>query len=281
MPERMPLCPEEKALSYSKYFYMPMEAPDPRSMQIWNAGPVPEETVLRIEHINDLFQPGYLPCEQGYCALSDGTGFVANYVRMEGVTAEMVDWWFTWHFIAPPSVPAGNGNLRYKIWNPYEHWDTGPISEEDRKRRTDSSVYYRLRSEGAVDFLKESIRVGGEMFYMEPHPITYLEDLGADHAAVTAPGFGTFCSATTLQAGCPPTIVVHYYRPVPGGMELRSRYWSGYKVVDHHVVRDTAVPATVEMVRNNCMHNMREYPHLGRFLPKLFAEEGWKPIDEY
>ena len=29
------------------------------------------------------------------------------------------------------------------------------------------------------------------------------------------------------------------------------------------------------------MHNMREYPHLGRFLPKLFAEEGWKPVDAY
>ena len=90
MVEKMPLCPEERALSYCKYFDLPMEEPDPRSMQIWNAGPVPEETVLRIENINDLFKPGYLPCEQGYCALSDGTGFVANYVRMEGVTAEMV-----------------------------------------------------------------------------------------------------------------------------------------------------------------------------------------------
>ena len=181
MVEKMPLCPEERALSYCKYFDLPMEEPDPRSMQIWNAGPVPEETVLRIENINDLFKPGYLPCEQGYCALSDGTGFVANYVRMEGVTAEMVDWWFTWHFIKPPSVPEGNGNLRYKIWNPYEHWDTGPISEADKKRRADPSIYYRLRSEGAVDFLEETIRVGGPRFYMEPHPITHLEDLGADH----------------------------------------------------------------------------------------------------
>lgn len=180
MAEKMPLCPEEKALSYAKYMDFPMEEPDPRSMQIWNAGPVPEETVLRIENINELFKPGYLPCEQGYCVLSDGTGFVANYVRMEGVTTEMIDWWFTWHFVKPPSVPEGNGNLRYKIWNPYEHWDTGPISEEDKKRRVDSSVYYRLRSEGAVDFLEESIRVGGPMFYMEPHPITYLEDLGAE-----------------------------------------------------------------------------------------------------
>lgn len=145
MVEKMPLCPEERALSYCKYFDLPMEEPDPRSMQIWNAGPVPEETVLRIENINDLFKPGYLPCEQGYCALSDGTGFVANYVRMEGVTAEMVDWWFTWHFIKPPSVPEGNGNLRYKIWNPYEHWDTGPISEADKKRRADPSIYESMK----------------------------------------------------------------------------------------------------------------------------------------
>ena len=76
-------------------------------------------------------------------------------------------------------------------------------------------------------------------------------------------------------------IVVHYYRPVPGGVELRSRYWTGYKVVDHKLVKDASIPTKLEDVRNNCMHNMREYPHLGRFLPKLFAEEGWKPVDAY
>ena len=193
----------------------------------------------------------------------------------------MIDWWFCWHFVRPPSVPEGNGNLRYKIWNPYEHWDTGPISEEDYKLRVDPTVPYRLRTEGAVDFLKESIRVGGPMFYMEPHPITHLEDLGADHELVTRPGFGTFVSATTFQEGCPPMIVVHYYRPVADGVELRSRYWQGYRVVDHKLVKDTTIPAKLEDVRNNCMHNMREYPHLGRFLPKLYAEEGWKLVDAY
>ncbi len=281
MSEKKPLCPEERALSYSKYYDMPMEDPDPRSMQIWNAGPIPEETALRIENINDLFQPGYLPAEQGYCVLSDGTGFVANYVRMEGVTAEMVDWWFDWHFITPPSVPEGHGNLRYKIWNPSEHWNTGPIGEEAKRQRADSSLYYRLRNEGAVDFIEETIRVGGEMFYMEARPIAHLEDLGADHSLVTAPNFGTFCSAVVDQEGCSPTISLHYFRPVPGGMELRSRYWSGYDVEDHHVVKRVTAPVTLEGVRNNCMHNMREYPHLGRFLPKLFAEEGWKPVDAY
>ena len=258
-----------------------MEDPDPRSMQIWNAGPVPEDQTLRIENVNDLFEPGYLPCEQGYCALADGTGFVANYVRMTGVTCEMIDWWFTWHFIKPPSVPEGNGNLRYKLWNPYEHWDTGPKTPEDYARRVDPSIPYRLRNENATDYIKETIRVGGPRFYIEAKPISYLEDLGADPALVNRPGFGTFCAATSYQEGKPPTVVIHYFRPVPDGVELRSRYWSGYKVEDHKLVRDTSVAATLEDVKNNCMHNMREYAHLGRFLPKLYAEEGWKPVDAY
>jgi len=281
MAEKLPICPEERALSYSKYYDLPMEEPDPRSMQIWNAGPVPEESVTRIENINELWKPGYLLCEQGYCVLSDGTGLVANYVRMEGVTVEMIDWWFTWHFLAPPGVPEGNGNLRYKIWNPYEHWNTGPISEEDKRKRADPSVYYSMRKEGAVDFIEETFRIGGDKFYIEAYPIVNLEDIGADHDLVTAPGFGTFCCATSMMKGSPPSIVVHYFRPVPGGLELRTRFWFGYKVENKKVVKDVSIPASLELVKNNCIHNMREYPHLGRFLPKLFAEEGWKPVDAY
>ncbi len=279
MPKK-PLCPEERALSYSKYYDLPMESPDPRSLQIWNQGPIDPKLALRIEDINDLFKPGYLPGEQGYCILEDGTGYIANYVRMDGVTAEMVDWWFTWHFIAPPSVPKGNGNLRYKIWNPNEHWDTGPLTEEDRARRCDPNVYYSLRKKDAVDFIEESL-VGGEMLYMTPYPIVDLSVLGVDPKYYNAPNFGTFVSACTTMENSAPMIVLHYYRPVPGGMELRSRYWYGYKVENGKVVKDLSVPVKLEDMRDGCMHNMTEYPHLGRFLPKLFAEEGWKPVDAY
>ena len=109
------LCLEEKLLSYSKYYYWVMEGPNPVALQILNSGPVDPNMALAVQNINDILKPGYLPIEQGYCLMPGGSGFIANYVKMPGVTAKMIDWWFVWHFITPPSIPEGNGNLRYKI----------------------------------------------------------------------------------------------------------------------------------------------------------------------
>ena len=136
------LCPEEAALSYSKYYYLPIMPPDPVAMQVINSGSQDPDKTLAIDHINDLFKPGYLPVEMGYSMMPDGSAVIANYVRMPGVTPEMIDWWFCWHWIAPPSVPEGNGNLRYKIWNPKEHWDTGG-DEASVARLLDETKHWR------------------------------------------------------------------------------------------------------------------------------------------
>ena len=112
MNDRRPLCPEELALSYSKYYFLDMEPINPLAQQILDAGPIDPAKALPIQNRDELLRPGYLPCELGYCTMPDGSGFIAHYVRMPNVTLEMLDWWFCWHFISPPSVPKGKGNLR-------------------------------------------------------------------------------------------------------------------------------------------------------------------------
>lgn len=271
------LCLEEKLLSYSKYFYMKMSEPSPLSMQILNSGPLPYELTLKFEDRLDLFKPGYLPAEQGYSILPDGGGYIANYVRMPGVTVEMIDWWFIWHFIAPPSVPRENGNLRYKIWCPKEHWDTG-VDEAGLRQYLDESIPMRERRYGPTNFIVESVDGTGvnmmEIAAQSFHPSKF----GLDVNELNRPEMGTLLTAY-IQVGSP-NVGIHYYRPIPGGVELRTRYWMGYELQDAKLVRRPGGP-TEELVRQFTLHNMTEYPHLASFLPSLYAEEGHKPLGAY
>ena len=94
------------------------------------------------------------------------------------------------------------------------------------------------------------------------------------------PGMGTV-TAAVITAGIP-CINLHYYRPIRGGVEVRSRYWFGYTIVDKRPVRVLEGPQIIDKVLIALLqHNMLEYPHLARFLPSLYAEESHKPVDAY
>ena len=43
------------------------------------------------ENINDLLDPGYLEVEAGWCVLPNGAGYLANMVKMPGVSVDMIN----------------------------------------------------------------------------------------------------------------------------------------------------------------------------------------------
>jgi hypothetical protein len=270
------LCPEELALSYSKYYFLPLNAPHPAAAQILAEGSQNPEKALHIEDINDIFKPGYLPIEQGYSMLPNGSAVIANYVQMPGVTAEMIDWWFCWHWLAPLSVPEGNGNLRYKIWNPKEHWDTGG-DEKTVARLLDETLSWRERRCPATSYIHESIDYG-EVMMLEGWAIP-PETMGVDLDLMNSTEYSTVLTAC-LPIGNP-ALGIHFYRHIPGGLELRTRYWFGYVIENGRPVRAPDSRPDERLIHDFTLHNMTEYPHLARFLPSLYAEESWKPLRAY
>lgn len=56
---------------------------------------------------------------------------LANLTKMPGVTPEMFDWFFAWH---------GLDNLRYKIWNPEDHYKA---ETQNRVRALDPDLTYQ------------------------------------------------------------------------------------------------------------------------------------------
>jgi hypothetical protein len=114
------LSEEEKQKPYAKYFYKKPEEPKPEAFAPFNK-PIDVSKALTPENINDLLNPGYLEAEAGWCVLPNGAGYIANHVKMPGVSVDMINWWFAWIGLEP---------LRYKIWYPKDHYDKGDVRAE-------------------------------------------------------------------------------------------------------------------------------------------------------
>ena len=273
------LCLEERLLDYSKYYYWKMPQPDPLALQISDA-PVDSAKVLPAERMEKMLDPGYHAVEHGYCIMPNGSAFVACYVNMPGVTVDMIDWWFVWHFITPPSVPSGNGNLRYKLWCPSAHWETGLVDEASMKRYLDDRIPLRERRQGTEAYIVEAIVEDQPPCRMTAHAV-FNEEFGLDMNKLNKPENGTITGAVVVSDGVP---AIHFqqYRPTVNGIELRARYWLGYRLENGKAVRAYDCPnPTEESARAILLHNMKECPHLAHMLPSLYAEESGKPVDVY
>ena len=270
--DREELTSEEKAKPYSKYYYMEMERPDQALYDKIESGPIDPKDALRIEDRNDLLNPGYFPEETGYCVMPNGNSYVANLTKMPGVTAEMFDWWFAWHPLEP---------LRYKIWDPDEHFNV-QVSDENRKRLLDHNIPVRERNWGCTHFIHEHI---GEL-KLPPLPEGAAEKKIGGLNFVSPEDYGfdmnRFKSPNVATAICGP--MCHFLREVNGVMELRSRFWTGYKIVNKKAEIDPKHPSNA--IPNNemraflakqlALHCIKEFTHLAKILPQLYAEEGGK-----
>jgi hypothetical protein len=103
-----------------------------------------------------------------------------------------------------------------------------------------------------------------------PIDISFLrpENMGFDMARFKASNV-----ATAIGASCG---MVHIIREVPGGVEMRSRFWSGYIFADKKPVC-TLPPGgkvTEDFLKGLAMHCITEYANLRAILPKIYKEQG-------
>ena len=68
----------EKVKPIAKYFYRPMTPAKKEIYDLLDKGPIDPSLALNIINRNELLNPGYLPCERGFCLMPDGTGFIAK-----------------------------------------------------------------------------------------------------------------------------------------------------------------------------------------------------------
>lgn len=263
----------ERRLPVSKYYYnFPLHRPGPLYRQLLSAGPMDPADTLPLERWTELFYPsGYEKVEYGYCMLSDGTGYIANYsVLPDSVTPEMRMWYVRWINIHSKNLPNGAGNIRYKLWNPVDHVDHGLVDGDYKKG------IYTLESldMGRGGKAHRSVRHNFDVRDYGLAEARYQE-LVRSGAAITA------CWESFDVPGS--HLVLSVTRKCPfGGVETRSREWIGYRAENGRFVRDYETPEFMlceQYLRDVQIHNTVEQQHLATFLPQLYAEYKDKPVD--
>lgn len=187
---------------------------------------------------------------------------------MPHVTADMLEWWFEWLNHKPAGVPSGQGNLRYKIWCPPDHWDHEFLDEKDH------AAGFRIC---------ESLDLGGGA------PKKHMINKSADPAAVgITPDmqrrlqdagiplkFGMGCD----ENGNPGGVGLNTFRDTKEGCVWASRGWGGYAVQDNSVLLLTPGPADPAAMRTELLHNLLERRRLDQILPEIYDRFHKEPME--
>ncbi len=272
---RKELSQEEKLLSYAKYYYLDRDPVDPVALQTLKE-PMAKEDVLWPEDIAEIFKPGYQRVVNGYY-IGDGYSYSTAYTKLYGVTPEMIDWWFTWLFVPPVSVPREYGNLRYKIWHPDAHFDHFPADEESEKRLCDETIPLNLRRQGVKEYAFEAIdekNMKRNDMFMRCYDDLDLPKEAFDYLKAT----GTLNIFANDHS-----VILQYFKKTPYGCEATIRTWRGYILKDGKIIRMSepyATPTKQHLI-DDIIHILSEFPHMMKFLPQLYSEERNKPIKGY
>lgn len=231
---------------------------------------ISKTSVLRRNEINRLLNEGYLEGENGFYREEDGSTYVSVLTKMPNVTLEMIDWWFWWH-----AAEA----IRYKIWYPEMHFDI----VSDFGGHYDDTKSYKERLHLSTHLVTEDVGMGKDKII-----INFLSpiEFGFDKDKLNTNKESIICA----RVGSPKTDVwvvdmCHFVRITDDGVEMRSRFWMGYKlermsgfgqgfinvILNKAFLKRKLIP---KKAGSSMFHHCsQEYHNLRSFLPELYKEE--------
>ncbi|MFD3745302.1 DAPG hydrolase family protein [Nocardia sp. NPDC058633] len=213
----------------------------------------------------DLAPTGYSAVETGYGYSASGAVWVAVRTEMPRVTAAMWDWWFGWH---------SSDSARYKLWHP------------------DAHLFSELHTDHGAVAMPDRARYVGNISYVDEYIGPELQQLAIAFLDPAAHGFVVPADHTVVLGRVGSSIapidlgwLAHQVRPVPGGSEMRSRFYLGRyglhapepvhiaRAIERGAVADPGdlVP-DLDMARELMLHCGQEMNHLAQFLPELHEQ---------
>lgn len=262
------LTESEQEHPLAKYWYQ-RNKPDSMVVEDLRSGPISPSEMLTWDNRLELSNPGYQKVENGWCLLEDGSGYVAVKTFFPNATAEMLDWWFVW--------AQKEEFIRYKIWYPGAHYSMAQTDTPDAPKYPNGK-----ESWGKSRFPVEDVGLGVSQIRLDFVP-------PSDFGFVKEPDSTSIvCVKVGLANGLfKHTDMIHYVRPVKGGVEMRSRFWmardleamsGGLGLVaflaDNKFVKNKALPA--DAPKELAFHCATEYSQLAGFLPEFYRLYGPK-----
>jgi len=254
----------DRATPYARFFNPALAPLAPHVCAALDRGGVPAILLPDIDQAaSNLF--GADPVlEDGFVLTGDGGMRVSVRTAMPGVTPAMVDWWFGWH---------GDAAAKYKLWHPQAHVHVG-WRETPPPRVSGRALYVGQTS--IVDEYIGSDLVRGAIRFVPPTPLGFTDNSLEDDRPDT-----TVCARIGLgDAPIDIGYLAHHVRAVPGGSEMRSRFWMGGRhVAGRNLIGGMAasvarrvLSVTESDARALMVHCAQEMPHLAKFLPELVGE---------
>ena len=253
----------DHALPYARFFNPNLAPLAPHVCAALDRAGVPDLLLPDIdEAAQNLF--GDTPVlEDGFVLTKDGGMRVSVRTDMPGVTPAMVDWWFGWHGDAP---------AKYKLWHPQAHvhvgWHDPPPSGASGR-----ALYVGQTS--LVDEYIASDLIRGSIRFVPPASFGFTDPRLDDDRQATIVCARIGLGDAPIDVG----YLAHHVRAVPGGSEMRSRFWMGGKHVGgRNLIGGLAAGLAKRVLgltegdaRALLVHCAQEMPHLAAFLPELYA----------
>lgn len=259
--------PAELASSPYARFFDPVMQPLPEQVrEALAVGAVAPALLPPVIHARELQNSGYAAVETGYTVCANGAVHIAVLTRMPGVTPAMWDWWFAWH---------GSEAQRYKLWHPGAHvhvgWQDGRGELDHYVGRVSQVVEYV-----GAQLLRVAVR------FVAPGM------LGLDETRLRSGGETAICARVGMAIGpvaADSGWLLHHIRPVPGGAEMRSRFWlagpnarvMGWDGTAGGWLGNVAgklLSPPRHQVTELLVHDAQEMQHLAAILPRLYAVFG-------
>ncbi|MEV5837720.1 hypothetical protein [Nocardia sp. NPDC052112] len=258
--------PQDMAKPYAHFMAARTAPPQPGVVDAYAKPATPAEQIPDFSTlVTELSPTGYSPVETGYGQTNSGTVWVAVRTEMPRVTAAMWDWWFGWHIVE---------SARYKLWHPDAH-----MFSEAAVDNTDRPLPDRAKYIDNVSYVDEYIGPKLQQLAIAfRDPVSYGFTFPDEHTMILA---RVGSSVAPVDLGW----LAHQVRPVPGGCEMRSRFYLevyGTRTPDlSHSARAVARGAAIDirdlipgldLARDLMLHCGQEMNHLAQFLPELYNE---------
>lgn len=271
VPE-LSLAEQQMPLAKFYYHYPMRDLPDEVKREIF-AQPVDPKSVVKAENFTDWLKPfgEYEAHENAYCMMPDGSGYIATYMKFpKELDVKKLFWYLNWLNFHCRSQPEGTGNIRYKIWNPADHWDHYFINWTDKSEGIHTTESLDMgEGERKYDTIRHS-------FNLREYGLTQkrIDELASSGISVseTSDWESFDFEGAHLTLG--------QIRQCPGGgFERRSVEWIGWRPKDGKIIRVPKTPCDESYLRKVAYHTLVEWYHICELIDDLYAEYHDKPND--
>lgn len=259
----------DQAQPYARFFNPELAPLSAHVCAALDRGGVPDVLLPGIEGAAENLFGDAAVLEDGWVLTQDGGMRVSVRTDMPGVTPAMVDWWFGWH---------GDAAAKYKLWHPQAHVHAG--WRETPPAGTSGRALY-VGQTSIVDEYIGSDLIRGAISFVPPASFGFTDPRLDDDQQATIVCARLGLGDAPINIG----YLAHHVRAVPGGSEMRSRFWmGGAHVAGRNLIGSLAAAVAKRVLRITesdaralLVHCGQEMPHLAAFLPALYAEFGNKP----